>query len=677
MTSPSISYLLSLASVGIRYANGVFVRDDRAHSKRIRNAILASEAGGGGAIAPVIVTAPNISQYASVGSPLMFTRGTYTGTVTSYTQQWLKAGVPISGATGTTYTPVSGDNPSNISVLENAVNSGTSSANNISNGTVFATMGVFLGDSYVVGQQASVQSKRWTTLTATALGLTELNQGVAGTILQNSTFINSAPGVAQVNNGRGRFVATLLGANQRMRTYIAYGFNDYRYVGGLGTDGSGTGCTQALYQSNFRQVLNGLIAQGVRPGDIVIVGPYWMTDTGLGSGTAGFIMTTNLGSISAARAQAISFVATALALAVEYGTLYVDGYAAMAALGASSVGTDNIHPTDAGYAAIAAAAETPVVANAKPVPTGVAAVKSASGAMTVTWGAPALISGVTVTNYTVEYGLKSSTGVTPFTTTGTTSVSALTNTFTGLADGWYVARVKANFSDSTSSPWAWFIAGASVDARTTDTTTISTDFRAATIGVNVETISPWTKLGSSTSSEVIGGSGAGTRGFDTPEVLNGKTANQTYLYKAGNISVPSSGSLFGEFLVSYLSSATGNANESIMLQGNSALTQNGIMVLYNDASFRIFKETAGTLATATGTTTGTVALQPGLDYLWRLEVSSGTQKAYLNNALICQATEPIGGAWGTEVGWRMANTSFLATDLAGTHIKTVRFGTTV
>jgi hypothetical protein len=160
-------------------------------------------------------------------------------------------------------------------------------------------------------------------------------------------------------------------------------------------------------------------------------------------------------------------------------------------------------------------------------------------------------------------------------------------------------------------------------------------------------------------------------------VMNGTTANQTFLYKAGNIAVPGSGSLFGEMLLAYVSSAAGNANTSLMLQGNSASTQNGIMVLYNDTSLRIFKETAGTLATATGTTTGTVALQPGLDYLLRLEVSSGVQKAYLNNALICQATEPLGGAWGTEVGFRMANTSFLASDLAGTHIKTVRYGTTV
>ena len=116
---------------------------------------------------------------------------------------------------------------------------------------------------------------------------------------------------------------------------------------------------------------------------------------------------------------------------------------------------------------------------------------------------------------------------------------------------------------------------------------------------------------------------------------------------------------------------------TLYTQGNSASTQNGVMVLYNDTSFRIFKETANTLAAVATTTTGTQALTPGLDYLLRLEVSNGVQKAYLNNALICQATEALGGGWGTEVGWRMQNTSFLATDVAGTHIKTARFGTTV
>ncbi|HEX7639825.1 MAG TPA: GDSL-type esterase/lipase family protein [Burkholderiaceae bacterium] len=676
-------------SNGGAISGAVSVTVDSTNASYKRDALLALEAiihvikqmpwnAATAAPAPLVLSAPQINQYASVGSPLTFTRGTYSGTVTGYTQQWLKGGVPIPGATGTTYTPVSGDNPSNISVKENAVNSGTPSADNISNGTVFATTMSAFGDSITFGQNASVTANRWTSLTATALGMTELNQGVSGTIVQNSPYDGTA-GSPQVGNGRSRFVSALLGANTRMRVYFAYGFNDVRLVGGTGPSGAGTGCTRALMISDYKACLNGMIAQGVRPGDIVCVAPYWLSDAGLNSGTTGYNMLTNWGSLSAARSALQQAVADVLAIATEYGCLYVDGYAALASVGAAGVGADNIHPNDTGYAAIASYAEAPSVVNTKPAPTGVTAAKTGAGQMTVSWTPPSIAGlGVTITNYSVEYGRKSDTvAATAFVMGNTATTTGTSQAFTGLSDYWYVARVRANYSDSTSSPWAWFTAGAAIDSRTTDTTLFSYDFSTATVGSNVETVSGMVKAPISTASLTIGGNGSGSLGFNTPDVMGGTASNTTALYSGGAADFPGSGKLFNEQVWSYRSSASGNANTSVMLKGNNASAANGVLALYNDTSFRVFKLTAGALATATGTTTGTVALQAGLDYLVRLEIAAGTQTIYLNNVSIATASEPTGGAWGTESGFRMANTTFLSAAFTGTHIKSMRIGTTV
>jgi lysophospholipase L1-like esterase len=574
---------------------------------------------------------------------------------------------------------VSGDNPSNISVKENAVNGSTPSADNISNGTVFATTAVCIGDSITNDTGASVAANGWTNLYCTALGMTRVNKGINGTILQDSTYQASAPGVAQVGNGYDRFLADIQGINACMRTVIAYGFNDARYTGGNGADGSGpTGVTLAAYTAQLKQMLTALITNGTRPLDIHVVSPYWMTDTGLGSGTTGYVMTTNLGSVSAARTQLQAFAQAAHDVALEYGTLFTDGYAALSGVGAGGIGADNIHPNDTGHAGIAAAAEPGGTLNSMPMPTNVAMSRNGAGGATVSWtAATPPIGGPTITGYTVEYGLKSAIAVgSRFIMTGTTTTAGTSQNFSGLADGWYICRVRTNFSDSSHSPWAWFIAGRNIDSRTTDTLTFSTDFSTATPGSNVEMVSGWTKAPISTSSLTIGGA-AGSRGFASPDVMGGKTANQTCLYSGGAQGFPGSGKAYNEQTWIYRSSATGNENTSVMLMGNNASAANGVLALYNDTNFRVFTLNAGSLATATGTTTYTVALVPNLEYQVRLEVSSGAQTIYLNNVAVATASAATGGAWGTDAGFRMANTSFLNTDFTGTHIKSVRVGTTV
>lgn len=61
------------------------------------------------ATVPVNSAVPTISGTAQVGQTLTASAGTWTGAPTSYAYQWKGAGTAISGATASTYTPVTGD----------------------------------------------------------------------------------------------------------------------------------------------------------------------------------------------------------------------------------------------------------------------------------------------------------------------------------------------------------------------------------------------------------------------------------------------------------------------------------------------------------------------------------------------------------------------------------------
>jgi predicted secreted protein len=78
-------------------------------------------------VAPANLTLPAISGLATVGTLMTAFEGTWTQGAT-YTYQWLKAGVAIGGAINKTYTPVSGDIGSGISVTVTATNAAGSAA---------------------------------------------------------------------------------------------------------------------------------------------------------------------------------------------------------------------------------------------------------------------------------------------------------------------------------------------------------------------------------------------------------------------------------------------------------------------------------------------------------------------------------------------------------------------
>lgn len=223
------------------------------------------------------------------------------------------------------------------SMIRDMINPTVSAAMPLSMPATVASIVVF-GDSITAGSNATVAANRWANIVATAKGATLLNQGIAGTVLQNS---NDSGGSPRVDNGRDRYAAALTGANKKTMAIIAYGFNDARYIGAPAT------FNRANYENDYREILTGLLAAGYGAGDIVIVSPHYITDTGLATGSAGFTGQT--------RAVFETFVNTARSLALEFGTYYANSYEAMRDGGGDTlIDTDNIHPKDNGHAVIAA-----------------------------------------------------------------------------------------------------------------------------------------------------------------------------------------------------------------------------------------------------------------------------------------------------------------------------------
>lgn len=291
---------------------------------------------------------------------------------------------------------------------------------------------VAIGDSFTVGVGASVQANAWVDLTCTYMGATWLNAGISGTVLQRS---NGSGGAPLTNNGRDRFQQVMLGTSKRDVAIVAYGFNDARY-----TDNPGT-FNVAAYKADLRQVIIALIMGGYPPNRIVIVAPWWISDTGLGTGSAGFTGQT--------RAGFYAFVTAAREVAIEFGTWFADAYSWMASGGgASLIDADNIHANDAGHKAIMDCILNAVQLNTRGRTASVTATSPGTGALTVSWSAVDKATGYEVAIGTANY----------FTFGTTATVSALSNAFTGLTAGVYDASVRAVFAGGHKGPWSYMAA---------------------------------------------------------------------------------------------------------------------------------------------------------------------------------------------------------------------------
>jgi hypothetical protein len=110
----------------------------------------AAVSDNGSPAAPTYISLPSISGTAQVGQTLTTSNGTWIGSPTGYMYQWLKASSSISGATTNTYSPVTGDIGSLISVTvtaTNAIGSGQATSNSV--GPVFGSVGCSQATNYL------------------------------------------------------------------------------------------------------------------------------------------------------------------------------------------------------------------------------------------------------------------------------------------------------------------------------------------------------------------------------------------------------------------------------------------------------------------------------------------------------------------------------------------------
>lgn len=210
------------------------------------------------------------------------------------------------------------------------------------------------GDSTMYGIDGNTAAQtaagnRPLNILATARGLTAYNAAISGTVLQNGADTANSGGAPRTNNGTNRYVADTLGANASAVVVCNYGLNDLRYT----AVPANLNITNFLAQ--YRTIVDAWLAAGC---EVILASPCWIPDAGYSTGSAGFTGST--------RTLHEQYVAGIWQIAKDKGVKYAASYERMKAIGATAVGSDNIHPTAAvGYADMGQsyiAAEVPVEA---------------------------------------------------------------------------------------------------------------------------------------------------------------------------------------------------------------------------------------------------------------------------------------------------------------------------
>ncbi|WP_312531960.1 SGNH/GDSL hydrolase family protein [Paracoccus sp. (in: a-proteobacteria)] len=285
---------------------------------------------------------------------------------------------------------------------------------------------VAIGDSITVGQAATTEGHRWLNIVAASMGAALTNGGINGTVLQNSADSSGSP---RASNGRDRFLAAMTGAAKRELAIVAYGFNDARYVAAPST------LNVAGYRGDLAEVVTGLLINGYPRDRILIVGPHYISDAGLATGSTGFSGQTRPGFEA--------YVAAALDVASDYGVIYFDSYAWMTTHGADAlISADLIHPNDAGHAAIADGVLTAaIVPNLRQAPK-IVEWSLSPGSLNLAW---APVRGA------VSYDVRL-VGVAGLSIGATEAELSTRHGFSGVASGQYAAMVRGVFLDGVG-PW--------------------------------------------------------------------------------------------------------------------------------------------------------------------------------------------------------------------------------
>lgn len=497
------------------------------------------------------------------------------------------------------------------------------------------------GSSTMEGDAASTTAARALNLAAAALGAgTIRNQGLAGTVLQNSPDASGAP---RANNGRDRFAGALLGANQSGRLFILYGANDLRYTGAPAT------FNLAGFSNDLREVLNGLLAGGYTRDQIVLASPNWYPDATYSVGSTGFT--------GSNRTIHESYVTACSQIAAEYGVAYADVYGQMRDLGGPALmSADGLHANDAGHQVIAHAFLTAAVENPRAAVVPGAAASPAAESLSLDWAA---LPGAT--GYEVEAGVA---GSHAFALSATTVTPG--HVFTGLAPGSYLARVRAIFADG-AGPWGFWtvpvaVAGVGVPGRVVTGEAVFAGQVAGTLLADVPPVSGvWARHALSTGQAAITADGTALRGPGSTSQFIVATLDDE----------PLGTGVFVEMDFLIRSNSAQLTTYAVARASASSLTF--LAAGYNGSAWRILKYVNGAV-TVLGSFAQTEPI--GSTPQMRFEVGPGEQRIYRNDVLVLTVNEPDTGLGspGDGLGLRLGAGSQAWTSSNGGQLTGVRVG---
>ena len=159
------SYIPVTSDIGNALAVYVTAANTSGHNKPTASAPTGAVIN----IIPANSTVPTISGTAQVGQTLTATTGTWTNNPTSFTYQWNRAGTAISGATASSYVPVTADIGNTLTVSVTAANTGGSSPR-VTSAPTGAVINIIPANSTVptisgtaqVGQTLTATTGTWT-----------------------------------------------------------------------------------------------------------------------------------------------------------------------------------------------------------------------------------------------------------------------------------------------------------------------------------------------------------------------------------------------------------------------------------------------------------------------------------------------------------------------------------
>lgn len=498
------------------------------------------------------------------------------------------------------------------------------------------------GSSTMEGDAASTTAARALNLAAAALGAgTIRNQGLSGTVLQNSPDASGSP---RANNGRDRFAGALLGANLSGRVFILYGANDLRYTGAPAT------FNLAGFSNDLREVLNGLLVGGYARDQIVLASPNWYPDATYSIGSTGF--TGSNRTIHEAHVNACSEIAT------EYGLAYADVYGRMRDLGGVTLmSADGLHCNDAGHQVIAHTFLTATVENPHMAAVPGVASSPAAESLSLAWAA---VPGAT--GYTIEAGVA---GSHAFALSAT--VAAPGHVFTGLVPGPYLARVRPVFADG-AGPWAFWtvpvvVTGVGVPGPVVTGEAVFAGQVAGTLLADVPPVSgAWVRHTLSTGQGAITADGTALRGPGSTSQFIVATLDDEPLGATG---------VFVEMDVLVRSNSAQLTTYAVARASTTSLTF--LAAGYNGSAWRVLKYVNGAV-TVLGSFAQTEAI--GATPRMRFEVGLGEQRIYRNDVLVLTTNEPDSGlgTLGEGLGLRLGAGSTAWTSTNGGQVTALKVG---